>query len=133
MWPLIVTMPVGLPTSDGAVSADYRATVLPNSEVPALLGLSAMEKSKAILDLRHGKLHMWTANNLDDIEITVKKGREHNVVQLPMVKAPSGHLILKCTDYPKMPNPAETSAFSLSHGQDSQNMLVVPDGINQYN
>ena len=75
---------------------------------------------------------MWTANNLDDIEIRIKPGREGNVVQLPLVKAPSGHLILKCTDFPKMQNPAETSAFSLSHGQDSQTMLVVPDGINQY-
>ena len=75
---------------------------------------------------------MWTANNLDDIEIRIKPGREGHVVQLPLVKAPSGHLSLKCTDYPKLPNPAETSAFSLSHAKDSQTMLVVPDGINQY-
>ena len=127
-----VTMPVGLPTADGSVNANYKATVLPNSEVPALLGLSCMQKSKAILDLRHDKLHMWTANNLDDIEIRVKPGREQNVVRMPMVKAPSGHLILKCTEFPKMQNPAETGAFSLSHGQEPQTMLVVPEGINQY-
>ena len=125
-------MPVGLPTSEGPVNADYSATVLPNSAVPALLGLQAMEQSKAILDLRKGKLCMWTSDNLDDIEIRIKKGREGNVVQLPLVKAPSGHLILKCTDYPKIKNPAETSAFSLSHANDCETMLVVPDGINQY-
>ena len=128
-----VTMPVGLPTADGSVNANYKATVLPNSEVPALLGLSCMQKSKAILDLRHDKLHMWTSNNLDDIEISVKPGREKNVVQMPMVKAPSGHLIWKCTDFPQTQNPAETCAFSLFHGHEPKTMLVVPEGINQYN
>ena len=96
-----ITMPIGLTTADGSVHANYKATVLPNSDAPALLGLSCMQKSKAILDLRQDKLHMWIAHNLDDLEIRIKPGREMNVTKMPMVKAPSGHLILKCTDFPR--------------------------------
>ena len=64
----------------------------------ALLGLSSMQNSLAVLDLRKDKLHMWTSSNPDDIEIRVKPGREQNVAKLQITKAPSGHLILKCTD-----------------------------------
>ena len=127
----MVNMPIGLTTADGGVNANYTATVLPNSDVPALLGLNCMQKSKAILDLREDKCHMWIANNLDDLEITVKPGREMNVTKMPMVKAPSGHLILKCTDFPSQVS-SETGVFSLFHGRGSKTMLVVPEGINQY-
>ena len=94
-----ISMPIGLTTADGGVNANYKATVLPNSDVPALLGLNCMQQSKAILDLRGDKLHMWIANNLDDLEITVRPGREMTATKMPMVKPPSGHLILKCTDF----------------------------------
>ena len=127
----MVNMPIGLATADGGVNAHYKATVLPNSDVPALLGLNCMQQSKAILDLREDKCHMWIANNLDDLEITVKPGREMNVTKMPMVKAPSGHLILKCTDFPSQGS-SETGVFSLFHGRGSKTMLVVPEGINQY-
>ena len=43
-----VWMPIGVTTADGAVDAIYSATVLPNSEVPALLGLSSMQASKSV-------------------------------------------------------------------------------------
>ena len=75
---------------------------------------------------------MWIAHNLDGLDITVKPGREMNVTKMPMVKAPSGHLILKCTDFPKPHNSTETGAFSLFHGTGPKTMLVVPEGINQY-
>ena len=58
-------MPIGLTTADGGVNAKYKATVRPNSDVPALLGLNCMQQSEAILDLRQDKLHMWIARNLD--------------------------------------------------------------------
>ena len=76
---------------------------------------------------------MWIAHNLDDLEIRIKPGREMNVTKMPMVKAPSGHLILKCTDFPRTQNPAETGAFSLFHGHEPKTLLVVPEGVNQYN
>ena len=75
---------------------------------------------------------MWIANNLDDLEIKVKPGREMNVTKMPMVKAPSGHLILKCTDFPKLQESMDAEAFSLFHGDGPKTMLVVPEGINQY-
>ena len=126
-------MPIGLTTADGAVHAHYEATVLPNSDAPAFLGLNCMQQSKAILDLRQDKLHMWIAHNLDDLEIKVKPGRAMNVTKMPMVKPPSGHLILKCTDFPTPQSSTETGAFSLFHGNGPRTMLVVPEGINQYN
>ena len=42
----MISMPIGLTTSNGGVNANYKATVLPNSDVPALLGLNCMQKSK---------------------------------------------------------------------------------------
>ena len=127
-----VLMPIGLNTTNGAVNANYKATVLPNSDVPGFLGLNCMQKSKAVLDLRQDKLHMWIASNLDDIEIRVKPGREQNVTNIPMVKAPSGHLILRCTDYPTEMNSTDAGTFSSSSGNGPKTMLVVPEGIDQY-
>ena len=75
--------------------------VLPQTAVPAFLGLNIMQDSNTILDLRDNKLHMWIASDRDDLEIRVKPGREKSVSKLQMAKAPSGHLLLKCTDYPQ--------------------------------
>ena len=125
-------MHIGLTTADGGVDAHYKATALPNSDVPALLGLNCMQQSNTILDLRQDQLHMWIANNIDDLAIKPKPGREGNVTKIPMVKAPSGHIILRCTDYPQPQNPKATGAFSLFHGNGPKTVLVVPEGINQY-
>ena len=47
-----VWMPIGIATTDRAVDVGYSATVLPNSEVPALLGLTRIQNAQAVLDLR---------------------------------------------------------------------------------
>ena len=127
-----ILMPIGLTTTDGAMHAKYSATVLPDSDVPALLGLNCMQQSKAILDLRPNHEHMWIANNLDDIEIRIKPGREGEVTKIPMMKAPSGHLILRCTEFPAESETADAGVFTSFNADGQKNLLVVPEGINQY-
>ena len=94
--------------------------------------IDCMQQSTAILDLRQNKLHMWIANILDDIEIRIKPGREGEVTKIPMMKAPSGHLILKCTELPAESESVDAGTFSSFSGNEQTTMLVVPDGINEY-
>ena len=91
-----------------------------------------MQNSLAVLDLRKDKLHVWTSSNPDDIEIRIKPGREQNVAKLQMTKAPPGHLILKCTDYPSESQSEGVGTFSSSSKDRAKTMLVVPEGIDQY-
>ena len=124
-----VWMPIGVTTADGTLGAGYSATVLPQSAVPAPLGLNSMQDSNTILDLRDNKLHMWIASDRDDLEVRVKPGREKKVSRLQMQKAPSGHLLLNCTDYPQS-QAAWATTFTSTR---PRTMLEVPAGIDQYN
>ena len=65
----------------------YQAPIIPNSNVPSLLGLATMEKQKVILDL-HGMKYIIPGKG--KTIITLPPGS--NV--LPMEKAESGHLLL---------------------------------------
>ena len=47
----------------------YKATVISNSDVPALLGLQSLMSSKCILDLRPGQMHMYTMEDPEAMDI----------------------------------------------------------------
>ena len=81
-----VWMPIGVTTSEGSLDSGYSATVLPQSSVPALLGLSSMQGSNTLLDLRDDKLHMWIASGRDDLEIRVRPGRGKYMSRLQRIK-----------------------------------------------
>ena len=99
-----VTIPIAIP---GAGQSNFRGPVLPESKVPALLGTKSMQKKNVILDLRDGHLKMWTAINIDDLEIRPRTGAI-GVNCLQLEQATSGHLLLPCTAYEKIvPKPSE--------------------------
>lgn len=82
---------VAIALADGQI-AHYRAPVVQESELPALLGLESMEKRRAILDLVHGKL--------------IELGPGPFKLELPpgsrvlqMQKSPTGHLMLPCSEW----------------------------------
>ena len=83
----------------------YKATVITNSDVPALLGLESMMASNCILDLRPGKMHMYTAEDISALEINYVPGKEHLVGRLKMAMAQSGHLMLPCSQF-QTPSPS---------------------------
>ena len=56
----------GIPPRD---KLRYKATELSNSDVPALLGLQSMMSSNCIMDLRPGKMHMYTMEDPEAMEI----------------------------------------------------------------
>ena len=83
----------------------YKATVITNSDVPALLGLQSMIASNCILDLRPGKMHMYTSEDANAIEITFSPKNGHKVGRLKMAKAQSGHLMLPCSQFEAVSTP----------------------------
>ena len=90
-----------------------------------------MQDPNTILDLREDNLHMWVASSRGDLEIRVKPGREKSVSKLHMTKAPSGHLLLKCTDYPQNQS-VWAATFSSTSSKRPKTKLEVPEGIDQY-
>ena len=97
----VASVPVGM--ADQGIPPDenfkYKATVITNSDVPALLGLQSMIASNCVLDLRHGKMHMYTAEDPNAIEIKFAPNMEHKVGRLKMATAQSGHLMLPCSQF----------------------------------
>ena len=80
----VAAVPVGM--ADQGIEPDenfrYKATVITNSDVPALLGLQSMMASNCILDLRPGKMHMYTAEDATALEIKYVSKKEHLVGRL---------------------------------------------------
>ena len=84
---------VAIALADGEI-AHYRAPVVQESDLPALLGLDSMERRRTILDLVHGKL--------------IEVGPGPFKLELPpgsrvlqMQKSPTGHLMLPCSEWKK--------------------------------
>ena len=100
----VAAVPVGM--ADQGIEPDdnfkYKATVITNSDVPALLGLQSMIASNCILDLRPGRMHMYTTEDASAIEIKFAPKKEHKVGRLKMATAQSGHLMLPCSQFQTM-------------------------------
>ena len=114
----VAAVPVGM--ADQGIEPDesfkYKATVITNSDVPALLGLQSMIASNCVVDLRPGKMHMYTAEDASAIEIKFAPKKEHMVGRLKMAMAQSGHLMLPCSQFrtPTPSSPRRTSQPSSS-------------------
>ena len=91
----VAAVPVGM--ADQGIEPDenfrYKATVITNSDVPALLGLQSMMASNCILDLRPGKMHMYTAEDANALEIKYVSKKEHLVGRL---KCPWHNQVTSC-------------------------------------
>ena len=79
--------PMLLATGD---SGTYVAPIIPNSEVPALLGMVTLERRRALVDVAGRKLHF-----LGDGDYVVPQG----TVTLNLEKTDSGHLMLPITEF----------------------------------
>ena len=82
-------IPITTPTGGLGV---YEAPVVPESNVPALLGLNTMEKQRVILDIPNQK---YIIPGEGDVKILLPAGSQ----VLSMEKAPCGRLLLPCDEW----------------------------------
>ena len=105
-----LTFPIGLKTADGSGSSagTFISPTIPASDVPGLLGLSALRKNRALVDCNTLQLHFCGPGDYH-LEKTLPPGTETYQMEV----APSGHLVLPCCEY-SAPESAPSSSASLS-------------------
>ena len=95
-WEL--TCPVAVPDADGQASgANFTAPVVsgPSKNLPGLLGLRSLEGQRAIIVT--GKQELILPGKAE-----VKIGAPPISLRIPLIKAPSGHLVMVVDDYEKL-------------------------------
>ena len=94
----VVEMPIGIPNHG---TGTFTGPVLDNSDIPALLGLRTMEEKYGILDMRPNERCLWFADDARDLKIVPREGAK--VQRHQLIQAPSGHLLLPCSDFKQRP------------------------------
>jgi hypothetical protein len=82
---------VTVPCEVSGKKTDFKATVLKNSDIPAILGMKTMQDNHGILDLRNKRLIF--PKKPSDVKITIAE--DTAVYQLE--QAPGGYFMLPCT------------------------------------
>ena len=85
------THSVSVPCEINGTKSDFVATILENSDIPAILGMESMQRKNAILDLVHNV--MIVAEDPADVKIVVDGSAK--IFQLQ--QAPGGYLMLPCS------------------------------------
>ena len=88
-----VEVPVVLP---GGGKTTYTCLYLEDSQCPALLGMRSLKETGTILDLRPGKMCMYSGDT-SKIRIDVGKSKEVSVMDLE--QGSGGHILLPCAQY----------------------------------
>ena len=85
------TQGVTVPVEVGGIRTSFQATVLKDSNIPAILGMKTMQKNHGILDLRNKCLIF--PDKPEDVQIIVSK----NTKVYHLEQAPGGYFMLPCT------------------------------------
>ena len=85
---------VSIVLSNGQLSS-YTAPIIPESQVPSLLGLTTMTRQRVILDLVHDK---WITLGPGGMEMKLSPGSK----VLALKRAPTGHIMLPCSEWEKV-------------------------------
>ena len=109
-------VPCILETENGPMKVAFNAPIVPDSNLPALLGLTALQKLRAVIDCRTNEVHFL--------------GHDHAPLGLPpgsstvqAHQAPSGHLLLPCDafrNYQRAPKKLDEQIISLATVQTSE-------------
>ena len=90
-----VKLPIAMCRTDGTHSSgSFQVPVVPNSELPGLLGLQSMRDRVAILDMNKLQLHFCGPGDYDLVR-HLPPGTETFQCEI----APSGHLVIPCCEY----------------------------------
>ena len=87
-------LPIALTHQDGVRSGTLNVPTVSNSELPGLLGLTAMKNNRAILDCNTNKLYFLGPGDYD-LDKMMPPGTDAYQLEV----APSGHLVLPCCTY----------------------------------
>ena len=79
----------------GGQLASYTAPIIPQSQVPSLLGLTTMTELRVVLDLVHDK---WIALGPGGMEMKLSPGSK----VLDLKRSPTGHLMLPCSEWERV-------------------------------
>ena len=86
-------IPIMLRQLDGRLtSGTFETPIVPNSELPALLGLQSLTQARSILDLTTNQLHLCGPGTP---QFELPPGSESYQLEV----APSGHLVLPCSEF----------------------------------
>ena len=110
------TLPVAIQpenTSDTNIG-DLRVPAVANSDLPGLLGLTALKKNRAVLDFTTLKLYFCGPNDYE-----LEKGLPEGTDVYQLETAPSGHIVLPCCEYQKASTSSEHTLTLLSRDKRS--------------
>jgi hypothetical protein len=109
-------LPIALPRADGQHSVNtYTSPVVPNSQVPGLLGLRTMINKRAIVDTVNRQLHLCGPG---PVELTLPPGTE----SFKLEQSPSGHFLLPVSEF----QAAKRSAVNASRLEPRPPQLHLP-------
>ena len=93
-------LPVALQSDNmkPSVGSVYRAPAVQNSDLPGLLGLASMRDLRVVLDLNTLTMHFCGPGDYD-----LSKHLPPGTDSYPLEVAPSGHLLLPCSNFEHLP------------------------------
>ena len=104
------TLPIAFRQAEGeaTVRGTFRTPTIANSELPGLLGLAALRKSRALLDLNTLKMHFMGPGDYE-LERHLPAGSQSFQCEL----APSGHMVISCCEFTRSQPRQEDSTVTL--------------------
>ena len=90
-------VPVELP---GGGRTSYKCLYVEDSQCPALLGMRALKETGTILDLRPGKMRMYSGNTS---QINIACENTKGISTMNLDQGPGGHILLPCARYAGKP------------------------------
>ena len=108
------TLPVAIQPENTSETniGDLRVPAVANSDLPGLLGLTALKKNRAVLDFTTLKLYFCGPNDYE-----LEKGLPEGTDVYQLETAPSGHIVLPCCEYQKASPSSDHSLTLLSRDQ----------------
>ena len=105
------TLPIAIQPENASDTniGDLRVPAVSNSDLPGLLGLTALKKNRAVLDFTTLKLYFCGPNDYE-----LEKGLPEGTDVYQLETAPSGHIVLPCCEYQKASSSSDHSLTLLS-------------------
>ena len=114
--------------SEAVSSGTVTTPAVANSDLPGLLGLTALRKNKAIIDFSTMKMY-FTGPRYYDLNKSLPLGTDCFQCEL----APSGHMVIPCCEYDdksKQHNDGELTLMTRQRAEHSRG--VRPPGLDHY-
>ena len=108
-------LPVMLRQDNGTYTPGiFEAPIVPNSDLPGLLGLRSMQRARVVLDLTSNKMHPCGPGT---VELSLPSGTETYQLEA----ASSGHLVLPCSNFQQASIPLQRPCMD-----QQERALLVP-------